>query len=142
MAETIVSITRVKINELRTENPSRGIILVGFNAGAALALQVALSESVACVVCMGFAYNTIRGPRGTPDDRMLDIKAPILFVIGQNSARTSQEEMEGLRERMQSESSLVVVGSADDALRVPKSKRRIEGVTQSMVDYMVVVSSK
>ncbi|KMY93679.1 KAT8 regulatory NSL complex subunit 3 isoform X9 [Drosophila simulans] len=138
VAETIVSLTRVKINELRTENPSRGIILVGFNAGAAFALQVALSESVACVVCMGFAYNTIRGPRGTPDDRMLDIKAPILFVIGQNSARTSQEEMEGLRERMQSESSMVVVGSADDALRVPKSKRRIEGVTQSMVDYMVV----
>ncbi|KAH8348646.1 hypothetical protein KR084_009456 [Drosophila pseudotakahashii] len=138
VAETIVSITRVKIHELRTDNPSRGIILVGFNAGAALALQVALSESVACVVCMGFAYNTTRGPRGTPDDRMLDIKAPILFVIGQNSARTSQEEMEGLRERMQSESSLVVVGSADDALRVPKSKRRIEGVTQSMVDYMVV----
>nr|XP_016929226.1 KAT8 regulatory NSL complex subunit 3 isoform X3 [Drosophila suzukii] len=138
VAETIVSLTRVKIHELRTENPSRGIILVGFNAGSALALQVALSESVACVVCMGFAYNTMRGPRGTPDDRMLDIKAPILFVIGQNSARTSQEEMEGLRERMQSESSLVVVGSADDALRVPKSKRRIEGVTQSMVDYMVV----
>ncbi|XP_017069288.1 uncharacterized protein LOC108106606 isoform X3 [Drosophila eugracilis] len=138
VAETIVCLTRVKIHELRTDNPNRGIILVGFNAGAALALQVALSESVACVVCMGFAYNTIRGPRGTPDDRMLDIKAPILFVIGQNSARTSQEEMEGLRERMQSESSLVVVGSADDALRVPKSKRRIEGVTQSMVDYMVV----
>ncbi|XP_039227885.1 uncharacterized protein LOC6530332 isoform X2 [Drosophila yakuba] len=138
VSETIVSLTRVKINELRTDNPSRGIILVGFNAGSALALQVALSESVACVVCMGFAYNTARGPRGTPDDRMLDIKAPILFVIGQNSARTSQEEMEGLRERMQSESSLVVVGSADDALRVPKSKRRIEGVTQSMVDYMVV----
>ncbi|XP_016973614.1 uncharacterized protein LOC108040603 isoform X8 [Drosophila rhopaloa] len=138
VAETIVSLTRVRIHELRTDNPNRGIILVGFNAGAALALQVALSESVACVVCMGFAYNTIRGPRGTPDDRMLDIKAPILFVIGQNSARTSQEEMEGLRERMQSESSLVVVGSADDALRVPKSKRRIEGVTQSMVDSMVV----
>ncbi|XP_020802388.1 KAT8 regulatory NSL complex subunit 3 isoform X8 [Drosophila serrata] len=138
VAETIVSLTRVRIHELRTDNPNRGIILVGFNAGASLVLQVALSESVACVVCMGFAYNTIRGPRGLPDDRMLDIKAPILFVIGQNSARTSQEEMEGLRERMQSESSLVVVGSADDALRVPKSKRRIEGVTQAMVDYMVV----
>ncbi|KAH8401334.1 hypothetical protein KR009_004629 [Drosophila setifemur] len=138
VAETIVSLTRVRIHELRTENPNRGIILIGFNAGSALALQVALSESVACVVCMGFAYNTFRGPRGTPDDRMLDIKAPILFVIGQNSARTSPEEMEGLRERMQSESSLVVVGSADDALRVPKTKRRIEGVTQSMVDAMVV----
>ncbi|XP_034478251.1 KAT8 regulatory NSL complex subunit 3 isoform X2 [Drosophila innubila] len=138
VAETIVSLTRVRIHELRTENPNRGIILIGFNAGSALALQVAMSESVACVICMGFAYNTLRGPRGAPDDRLLDIKAPILFVIGQNSARSSQEEMEGLRERMQSESSLVVVGSADDALRVPKSKRRIEGVTQTMVDSMVV----
>ncbi|XP_017836876.1 uncharacterized protein LOC108596028 isoform X2 [Drosophila busckii] len=138
VAETIVSLTRVRIHELRTENPNRGIILVGFNAGAALALQVAMSESVACVICMGFAYNTLRGPRGAPDDRLLDLKTPILFVVGQNSARTSQEEMEGLRERMQSESTLVVVGSADDSLRVPKSKRRIEGVTQSMVDSMVV----
>ncbi|XP_017959681.1 uncharacterized protein LOC108653572 isoform X9 [Drosophila navojoa] len=138
VAETIVSLTRVRIHELRIEDPNRGIILIGFNAGSALALQVAMSESVACVICMGFAYNTLRGPRGAPDDRLLDIKAPILFVIGQNSARSSQEEMEGLRERMQSESSLVVVGSADDALRVPKSKRRIEGVTQAMVDAMVV----
>ncbi|XP_030388585.1 uncharacterized protein LOC115634813 isoform X2 [Scaptodrosophila lebanonensis] len=138
VAETIVSLTRVRIHELRTENPNRGIILIGFNAGAALALQVAMSESVACVICMGFAYNTLRGPRGAPDDRLLDIKAPILFIIGQNSARSSQEEMEMLRERMQSESTLVVVGSADDALRVPKSKRRIEGVTQAMVDAMVV----
>ncbi|XP_017148056.1 uncharacterized protein LOC108159352 isoform X5 [Drosophila miranda] len=138
VAEVIVCLTRVRINELRSENPDRGIILVGFNAGASLALQVALSESLACVVCLGFAYNTLRGPRGSPDDRILDIKTPILFVIGQNSARSSQEEMESLRERMQSESSLLVVGSADDVLRVPKSKRRFEGVTQSMVDAMVV----
>ncbi|XP_033251598.1 uncharacterized protein LOC117190652 isoform X7 [Drosophila miranda] len=138
VAKVIVCLTRVRINELRSENPNRGIILVGFNAGASLALQVALSESLACVVCMGFAYNTLRGPRGSPDDRILDIKTPILFVIGQNSARSSQEEMESLRERMQSESSLVVVGSADDVLRVPKSKRRIDSVFQSMVDAMVV----
>lgn len=50
----------------------------------------------------------------------------------------SPEEIESLREKMQSESSLVVVGSADDALRVPKSRRKIENVTQSMVDTMVV----
>ncbi|KAL9919968.1 reduction in Cnn dots 1 isoform 1-T1 [Glossina fuscipes fuscipes] len=137
VAEQIVSLTRVKIQELRNENPARSIILIGFNAGASLALQVAMSENVACVVCMGFAYNTYNGVRGAPDDRILDIKIPILFVIGQNSARTSSEEIESLREKMQSESSLVVVGSADDVLRVPKSRRKIENVTQSMVDTMV-----
>uniref|UniRef100_T1PBB4 Alpha/beta hydrolase n=1 Tax=Musca domestica TaxID=7370 RepID=T1PBB4_MUSDO len=138
VAEQIVSLTRVKILELRSENPQRSIILIGFNAGASLALQVGMSENVACIVCMGFAYNTYNGVRGTPDDRILDIKVPILFVIGQNSARSSHEEIESLREKMQSESSLVVVGSADDALRVPKSRRKIENVTQAMVDTMVV----
>lgn len=88
IAEQIVSLTRVKIQELRNENPSRPIILLGFNAGATLALQVAMSENISCVICMGFAYNTLNGVRGAPDDRILDIKIPILFVIGQNSDRS------------------------------------------------------
>lgn len=137
VAEHIVSISRAKIQELRTEQPSRHIILIGFNAGAALALQIALAENVNSIVCMGFAYNTVNGVRGAPDDHILDITTPIMFVIGQNSARSSQEEIESLREKMQSQTSLVVVGSADDALRVPKNKRRIDNVTQSMVDNMV-----
>lgn len=40
---------------------------------------------------------------------------------------------------MQAQTSLVVVGSADDALRVGKTKRQIEGVTQAMVDNMIIV---
>lgn len=51
----------------------------------------------------------------------------------------SQEEIESLREKMQAQTSLVVVGSADDALRVGKTKRQIEGVTQTMVDNMIMV---
>lgn len=39
---------------------------------------------------------------------------------------------------MIAQTSLVVVGSADDCLRVCKTKRKIEGVTQSMVDNMVM----
>ena len=88
IAEQIVSLTRVKIQELRNETPSRAVVLVGFNAGATLALQVGISENISCIVCMGFAYNTINGVRGAPDDRIMDIKIPILFVIGQNSARS------------------------------------------------------
>lgn len=51
-----------------------------------------------------------------------------------------QEEMEDLRERMRVETGLIIVGSADDYLRVNKKKRRIEGVTQSIVDRCIVVS--
>lgn len=138
ITEQILSVTRAKIQEIRGETPGRAIILLGFNAGAALALQIAQVETVTCVVCMGIAYNTVHGVRGAPDDRILDLTTPILFVIGQNSAKVSQEEMESMREKMQSHTSLVVVGSADDCLRVGKSKRKIEKVTQSMVDNMVM----
>lgn len=45
--------------------------------------------------------------------------------------------MESLREKMSAQTSLVVVGSADDALRISKFNRHLEGVTQSMVDNMI-----
>lgn len=141
ISEQVVGIARAKISELRNDMPNRHIILVGINAGASLALQVALVETVSSIVCMGYAYNTLTGVRGAPDDRILEIATPILFVLGENSARASQEEIESLREKMTAQTSLVVVGSADDALRINKFSRRIEGVTQSMVDNMIAVNS-
>ncbi|XP_053678555.1 KAT8 regulatory NSL complex subunit 3 [Anopheles nili] len=137
LAENMVATTRTKIQQVRNTTPNRSIILVGFDAGASLAIQIGLVESVSSVICLGFSYNTYNGSRGTPDDHIVDIGCPVLFVIGQNSARASHEEIEMLRERMTTQTSLVVVGSADECLRVSKTKRKIEGVTQSMVDNMV-----
>ena len=48
--------------------------------------------------------------------------------------------MEDLRERMRVETGLIVVGAADDNLRVNKKKKKTEGITQSVVDRCVVVS--
>lgn len=61
-----------------------------------------------------------------------------MFSFNHNLNNFSQEELESLREKMIAETSLVVVGSADDSLRVSKTKRQIEGVTQTMVDNMVM----
>ena len=57
-----------------------------------------------------------------------------------NSARTNDEELEGLREKLHAQSILQIaaVGGADDYLRVSKKNRRLEGVTQEMVDNMIV----
>lgn len=54
----------------------------------------------------------------------------------------SQEIVEDIRERMRVETGLVVVGSADDQLRVGKTKKLMEGVTQSMIDRCILVSTK
>lgn len=138
IAEQIVSITRSKIQELKAENPDRRLILVGMHASSSLALQVALVEQVSGVVCFGFSYNTVHGPRGQPDDQVLNLTTPILFMIGQNAAKTSEEEVEYFREKLTAPSTIVTIGSADDYLRVSKKKRKLEAVTQEMVDNMIV----
>lgn len=88
ITEQLVAVTRSKIQDLRNEMPNRHIILVGINAGASIAMQVALVETISSVVCMGFAFNTAGGARGAPDDRLLEIVTPVLFVLGRNSARS------------------------------------------------------
>lgn len=50
-----------------------------------------------------------------------------------------QEDMEDLRERMRVETGLIVVGSADDYLRISKKKKKAEGITQNVVDRFIVV---
>lgn len=137
--ESLVTLTRTRLHELRKEMPQKSVILVGFNAGSAVALQVAgLENNLSCVVCMGFATNTLRGTRGSLDDRLVELQTPVLFVVGQNGMRTSQEQIEALREQMIAPTALVVVGSANDSLQVNYAKRRLEQVTQSMVDSMIM----
>lgn len=138
ISEQTVAITRTKIQELKAENPDRRLILIGMNSASALALQVALVEQVSGVVCFGFSYNTAHGVRGQADDQFLELTTPTLFLVGQNAARSSEEEVEYFCEKISAPTTCVVVGSADDYLRVSKTKRRFEGINQEMVDNMIV----
>lgn len=138
IAEQTVSVTRTKIQELKSENPDRRLILIGLNSGSFVAMQVALVEQVSGVVCFGFSYNTVHGVRGQPDDYYTESNTPTMFIIGQNSAKCSEEELENFKEKISVPTSTVIVGSADDYLRINKTKRRLEGVTQEMVDNMIV----
>lgn len=80
----------------------------------------------------------VSGRRGQADDSLLDITCPILFVIGQNAPSARQADIEDLRERLKVQSGLIVIGSADEHLRVTSVKKRSEGLTQSMIDRCIL----
>ncbi|XP_017889717.1 KAT8 regulatory NSL complex subunit 3 [Ceratina calcarata] len=136
--DQLVQATRTKIQDIRSDCPGRPIILVGFNTGAALACQVAQIEHVTAVICLGFPFNTAEGKRGTPDDTLLDIRCPVMFVIGQCATLIRHEDLEEVREKMMVETSLVVVGTADDNLRISTVKKISKGITQNMVDKCIL----
>lgn len=61
-------------------------------------------------------------------------------MIGQNSTTTNMDDMEDLRERMRAENALVVIGGADNQLRMSRAKRKQEGITQIVCDKKILVN--
>uniref|UniRef100_A0A161M310 Kat8 regulatory nsl complex subunit 3 isoform x2 n=1 Tax=Triatoma infestans TaxID=30076 RepID=A0A161M310_TRIIF len=55
-----------------------------------------------------------------------------------HAATVHVNDLEDLRERLRVHTSLVVIGGADDYLRVTHSKRSADGMTQAMVDRCIV----
>ena len=61
------------------------------------------------------------------------IGSHFLEKVGERSSQAGSDDVEDLRERLSVETALVIVGGADDGLRLSKKKKKSENVTQCMV---------
>ena len=73
------------------------------------------------------------------EDPLLGSQTPTLFVIGQNAGDCSIDQLQDLREHMHAETGMLVVGGADELLRLSHRQKRDEGLTQSMADRCILV---
>ncbi|KAK0070473.1 KAT8 regulatory NSL complex subunit 3 [Biomphalaria pfeifferi] len=136
--ENVIANVRAKILELKNQFPGRPLILIGWHVGALVAANIASMEVVQGVVCLGFPTMGINGIRGEVDDSIFNCRAPTLFVVGQNASSCSVDVLEDIRERMRVETQLVLVGGADDHLRMSRAKKQSCSVTQTMVDRCIM----
>ena len=81
----------------------------------------------------------LSGSRGDVDDPLLQLSTPTLFVVGQHATMCSQDNIEDFRERVASDNSLLMVGGADDVLRMDKKHKKKTVNTQTMVDRAIQV---
>ena len=59
-------------------------------------------------------------------------------MVGELAAQCNANDIEDIREKMRVKTGLVIVGGADDQLRLTNRKKKAELVTQAMVDKSII----
>ena len=134
----MVTATLSKVREIRNSSEGRPVVLLGWGPGAAIAAHVSSIEKLGGLVCLGFPFSTLAGTRGQVGDTLLDLKTPGLFIVGERASQCNSDDVEDIRERMSVETGLVIVGGADDQLRLTNKKKKSELVTQGIVDRFII----
>ncbi|KAL7636191.1 UNVERIFIED_CONTAM: hypothetical protein RMT77_012948 [Armadillidium vulgare] len=136
--EQIMNEVRIQIGESRSQYPSQPIVLLGWGIGSILACYISLVEKVSANICLGFPMEDHEGKRGGPEDPLLGMTTPTLFIVGDKAENIIIEDLEKLRSEIKAETSLVVISGTDQMLRMFIEKRYWDGLTQSMVDRCIV----
>lgn len=136
--EHCISAVRGKIVEFRNRFPDRHVVLLGWGVGSLVACKVATLDKVDAVVCLGFPCNSMEEDNAQDFwAGLVQIECPVLYVIGTHALSNSIDRTEELREKMKTQTNLIVMESGDELLRLTKSQKRILGMTQNMVDKLI-----
>lgn len=119
-------------------------LLAGVGAGAALALQLARAGGLH-VLALAPPLLTAEGEwtgqgQGGQGGQGGVATGAALLVVGESGSRSGRGPAAEWAIRRGRRASLLMVGGADDALRLPPRRRRLLGLSQRAVDAAIAVS--
>lgn len=122
------------------EGHSGPLILIGKSMGGRVGCHLALEESVAGLVCLGYPLKGAGRSGQTRDEVLLALTTPVLFVQGTRDTLCPLELLAKVRPRMQARNELEVVESGDHSLLATKTHLKARGLTQADVDAQVLTA--
>jgi uncharacterized protein len=120
------------------QDQAQPVILIGKSMGGRIGCHVALEESVAGLVCLGYPLCGGGDPGKLRAKVLRDLRTPILFVQGTRDSLCPLDLLQNVRTEMKAENFLHVVEGGDHSLQVAKKQLRDSGETQEQVDQRVL----
>jgi predicted alpha/beta-hydrolase family hydrolase len=116
------------------------IVLAGKSMGGRVGCHLALEETVAAVVCLGYPLCGGGDPTKRRDAVLRALATPILFVQGTRDSLCPLDLLAEVRKEMRAENALHLVEGGDHSLQVAKKQLKAAGETQELVDERILES--
>jgi uncharacterized protein len=114
------------------------LFLIGKSMGGRVGCHVALEESVAAVICLGYPLCGGGDCTKLRDKVLLALSTPVLFIQGTRDTLCPLELLGRVRAGMRAVNELYVVEGGDHSLVVTKSQVKMSGETQDVVDLRIL----
>jgi predicted alpha/beta-hydrolase family hydrolase len=113
-------------------------ILIGKSMGGRIGCHLALEETVAGLVCLGYPLCAMGDRTKLRDQVLLSLGTPVLFVQGTRDALCPLDLLAEVRARMTAPNFLHLVEGGDHSLGVGKRQLQAAGETQEQVDRHIL----
>jgi predicted alpha/beta-hydrolase family hydrolase len=133
----LIDAHRAALKEARQSYPGP-VVLIGKSMGGRVGCHVALKESVAAVICLGYPLCGGGDCTKLRDKVLRSLSTPVLFVQGTRDSLCPLELLARVRVDMPAVNELHVVEGGDHSLIVTKSHLKMTGETQEVVDLRIL----
>jgi len=110
------------------------IVLVGKSMGGRVGCHLALTETVAAVICLGYPLCGGGDVSKLRDQVLLALATPAMFIQGTRDKLCPLDLFDGVRRRMLAPTDVHVVQGGDHSLLVSKTELKSRRSTQEDVD--------